>query len=230
MTREPSADPRYVRVRAALVEALMRLASQTPADQIAVRDLTTQAGVSRQAFYGHADSPARLLAQTLIGELEPVISALGEAIADPEARYERVWRDAYRAVLDHVRGHADVYRVMVTSNSAVFAVVVSAFEAPARIYVTAIAAALESGAPGELWVEMAVQQQTSNLGAVIRAWISTDMVDDPATVVDTYMTLAPPWQLLRRDTRGRISMRRARSLHAPHRSSQDQEEGVGAGS
>lgn len=217
MAKQSSRDPRFLRVRAALVEALLQLASSTPPDSIGVRDLTTAAGVSRQAFYGHAESPARLLAQTLVGELQPVIDALEDATVDPAARYEEVWRTAYRAVLEHVRGHSEVYRVMVESNSTVFGAVVGAFEAPSRAFVTEIGEALEPGAIDALWIEMAVQQQTSNLGAVIRAWISTGMVDSPEAVVDTYMTLAPPWQLLRRDVARHISMRRARSLHAAAR-------------
>jgi Bacterial regulatory proteins, tetR family. len=214
MSREPSIDPRYLRVRAALVDALLLLAAETPAEDIGVRDLTSAAGVSRQAFYGHAPSPASLLAETLINELGPVVDGLVESLHDEDARFERVWRDAYRAVLDHVAHHVDIYRVMVSSHSAVFNAVVGAFEGPARVFVDTVAQALETDTPGRLWREMAVQQQVANLGAVIRAWLSTGLEDPPEEVVDTYMTLAPPWQLARRDSHGHISMRRARSLRA----------------
>ena len=212
MAREARADPRYVRVRSALVESLFVLAGSTPPEAISVSDLSAAAGVSRQAFYGHATSPAALLVETLAGELEEVVDVLVGHLRDVAYPFERAWREAYKAVLDHVSSHASVYAEMVESHSRVFNAVVGIFQDPARVFVEAVAEALDSEAPDRLWIEMAVEQQVANLGAVIRAWVATGMHEDVEQVVDTYMTLAPPWQLARRDASGHITMRRARAL------------------
>jgi hypothetical protein len=45
----------------------------------------------------------------------------------------------------------------------------------------------------------------------MRAWVTSSLADPPEEVVDTYLSLAPPWQLARADEHGTISLRRTRS-------------------
>jgi hypothetical protein len=58
-----------------------------------------------------------------------------------------------------------------------------------------------------------VSQQAHNMMSVLRAWLLTDLADPPEAVVDTYFTLAPPWQLGRADEHGHISLRRTLAGH-----------------
>lgn len=214
MRRPTAHDPRYRRVRQLLVAALLELAGTRPAETITVAELTASAGVSRAAFYGHASSPARLLAEVLIGELRPRLDTLAEQMGRDQADYVELWRSIYLALLEHVGRHAAVYTVLTAHESAVSSALTSYFEEAASRYVEAMNARLAGPPLGELWTVMAVSQQAHNMIAVIHAWILTGLRDSPEHVVEVYLTLAPPWQLARPDADGRVSLKRIRSLEA----------------
>lgn len=213
--RSTSDDPRYRRVRQQLTAALLDLAGTRPAETIAVSELTAAAGVSRAAFYGHAASPAALLADVLIEELQPRFDDLAEQMSRPGADYVGIWREMYLALLDHVGEHRAVYEILTSHESAVSSALTSYLEHASRCCVVAVTSRFEGPPPTELWTSMAINQQAHNMLAVIRAWIGTGLSDPPETVVDTYLTLAPPWQLARSED-GPISLRRVRSLRRAH--------------
>lgn len=214
MSPNTSTDPRYQRVRRQLVDAVLLLSGQRPAESITVAELTSAAGVSRAVFYAHAGSPAALLADVLIAELRTGLDGLAEQMSHAGVDYVALWRRIYLTLLEHVREHRAVYEVLTLQESAVTSALVSYFEETARQYVSAITSLLAEPPAGELWAAMAINQQAHNMIAVIRSWIVTGLVDPPETVVDVYLTLAPPWQLARPDADGRISLRRTRSLDA----------------
>lgn len=212
MARETADDPRYQRVRQQLVEALLTLASQRPAESISVSELAAEAGVSRATFYGHATSPASLLAEILIEELRPGFEAVALRMQEPGADYIGLWREIYLNLLEHVAEHQGVYQVLTSRESAVSSALTSFFERTASVYVNTIELQLEGARDADLWRAMAITQQAHNMISVTRAWIQTGMTASPNAVVDTYLTLAPPWQLARADAEGHISLRRSRSL------------------
>ena len=59
-----------------------------------------------------------------------------------------------------------------------------------------------------LWLEVALQQTSSNLMALITAWSLEGLKTPVEDLVGQYRTLAPPWQLAHRDEDGRITMAR----------------------
>jgi AcrR family transcriptional regulator len=211
VARATEQDPRYQRVRAKLSDAMLALASVRPADEIAVSELTEAAGVARTTFYSHAESPARFLADVLLGDLRPALDELAVAMTRPGADYAGLWRAIYLALLQHVGRHADVYVRISADRSTVLRPLTEYFEAVAERYLDAMAPQFVGGPASELWRTMAVQQQAHNTVAVIVAWLRTGMSEPPEAVVDTYMTLAPPWQLARPDADGRIAMRPSRA-------------------
>lgn len=212
MARERADDPRYQRVRGRLVQALLELAANRPAESISVSELAAAAGVSRASFYAHASSPAGLLADLLIGELQVELDRFSEQMSHPGADYVDLWRQIYLVLLAQVRRYQAVYTIITAQESSVSSALTAYFEAAARPYIQALTAQLEGPPVSELWVAMALHQQAHNMMAVIRAWIVTGMADSPDTVVDTYLTLAPPWQLARPNEQGVISLRRVRSM------------------
>jgi AcrR family transcriptional regulator len=212
VARERADDPRYQRVRGRLVQALLELAASRPAESISVSELTAAAGVSRASFYAHASSPAGLLADLLIGELQVELDRFSEQMSHPGADYVNLWRQIYLVLLAQVRRYQAVYTIITAQESSVSSALTAYFEAAARPYIQALTAQLEGPPVSELWVSMALHQQAHNMMAVIRAWIVTGMTDSPDTVVDTYLTLAPPWQLARPNEQGVISLRRVRSM------------------
>lgn len=208
------ADPRYQRVRRALVSAVFELAGRKPAETITVSELAQAAGVSRASFYGHSSSPSALLADALVAELRPALDHLADELGHAGADHPKLWREIYLTCLRHVAEHAGVYRVLVVGDQAAFSALAAYFEEAARSYVEAFAPRLDGPPATRLWVEMAVAQQAADMVAVIKAWLATGMADPPEAVVETYLTLAPPWQLARPDDRGLISLRRSRAPRA----------------
>lgn len=207
-------DARFRRVGAQLRAAVQELAAARPAETITVSELTAAAGVSRAVFYRHAASPAELLAVALIEDLKPSFDALADEMGRPGADYAELWRRVYMALLDHVRRREGVYRVLTAEPSRVSRALEAYFEAASVRYVGAVVEHLAPEPPPTLWSHMAVAQAARDMMAVITAWVRTDMVDSPELVVDTYLTLAPPWQLAKPDAAGRITLRRGRGR--PH--------------
>ncbi len=70
--KAPKLDPRIVRTRALLRDALIKLMEQQPYDKITIQHITTRATVNRKTFYLHYETKDHLLyavTDELLGEL-----------------------------------------------------------------------------------------------------------------------------------------------------------------
>lgn len=108
-------DPRYERTQRQLRRAVYELAAERPVGEIAVAELCRAAGVTRDTFYRHATSPTTLLAEALGDELTAAIEAVRDEHSGrlgPGERLdgEALMRQSERALLQHLRTHAAVYR------------------------------------------------------------------------------------------------------------------------
>lgn len=94
-------DARAQRSREHLREAVLTLAARTPIADVTASAICIAAGVTRDTFYRHAESPVDLLADALSAEIAESMAILprSDTIGDGE-----------RALLKHVRVRADVYR------------------------------------------------------------------------------------------------------------------------
>ncbi|CAH0140922.1 hypothetical protein [Microbacterium foliorum] len=94
-------DARSRRSRESLRAAVLLLAGSTPITELTASAICVHAGLTRDTFYRHADSPVSLLADALSAEIDAAMTVLPhtDAIGDGE-----------RALLEHVRRRADVYR------------------------------------------------------------------------------------------------------------------------
>lgn len=210
-------DPRYVRSRSALVDAVLTLAARRPAEDITVRELTDLAHVSRQTFYSHSPSPADLLTDVLLADLAPTGDLLfGPLEADRGESFSEVWTVSFRATLEHVRRFTDIYAVMLESGSVVYNRVLSWMVPTAHRFVGAAVEQSGDQPPTRLWVEMAAHQQINNLSSAIQAWAATGFAASIDTVLETYLTLVPPWQLARRDASGHINLYGRRGASPSH--------------
>ena len=115
--RSPEEDPRYQRTRAALVHAVVELARTTPADKITVSELTARAGVARQTFYKHASTPADLLANYLIDQLQPdfadLATLLSSVTQDPRQRLT----DVYVRMMSTISQQPEIYHKIFATNA-----------------------------------------------------------------------------------------------------------------
>jgi AcrR family transcriptional regulator len=95
-------DPRQLRTRRALTEAIIELASSRPTDSLSVSEVAERAGISRDTFYRHASSPSELLRSALEEDLA--------ALEMPTEGGEQAFGQAERQLLQHVADHATIYR------------------------------------------------------------------------------------------------------------------------
>ncbi|MGO1592484.1 TetR/AcrR family transcriptional regulator [Ancrocorticia sp.] len=196
-------DPRFQRSHDAIAAVMLELAAQVPAEQITVRDLAQAAGVSRQTFYRHASSPVEFLSGILIEDMHRFAPALVGSLSDPSVRFEDAWRALYSGMLDHVNRFAPVYQVMVSRQSTAFNAINNWFVASGREFIRD-AIASSAGTLDDTWIELAAQQQAGNVSAIMKTWILEGMTKSPEYMVNLFMTLAPPWQLARRNESGKL--------------------------
>lgn len=211
---EMNNDPRYVRVRGRLNAAALRLIATRPADSITVAELTREAGISRTTFYQHGESPAQFIADAVVDILQPYLNELTDAISSPADDYLLRWRDIYIRMLGELREHREVLGAIFVGDRQPVVVghITRRLTHTFDDYVDQFKSHLCGESVSELWTEMASAQQVYNLIAVLVAWLGTDMKESPEMVVNTYLSLAPPWQLARFQADGSLSLRRSRAV------------------
>ena len=94
-------DPRARRSQEKLHAAVLALASSRPIADVTASAVCTEAGVTRDTFYRHADGPVDLLAAALSAEI---------TAAQEELPRSAAIGDAEHALLAHVHRRAAVYR------------------------------------------------------------------------------------------------------------------------
>jgi AcrR family transcriptional regulator len=100
-------DPRQRRSRDKLHATVLRLATRTPVADLTMTVVAREAGVHRSTMHEHAASPADLLRQALLAELDVLRADLLE---DPTRDTTEAMDEVTRRVLEHVRRHAVIYR------------------------------------------------------------------------------------------------------------------------
>lgn len=106
-----SQDPRFLRSQERLRAAVLELAAGRSAESITVAELCRAAGVTRDTFYRHAESPVALLVAALGERFEA--AAVAHQDADGGVSAEGGFPRAERAVLEHVLQHREVYRAAI---------------------------------------------------------------------------------------------------------------------
>lgn len=208
-------DPRYLRSRMSLKDAILTLSAERRPDDISIAELTKVAGVSRGTFYAHASTPAEFLAHILVEEIEPSFSRIARLVHDETNQYLLHWRDIYIDLLNQVRNKADIYRhiFLEKPESTTLGYLTDYFRSAIREYVLEFVKYNEEPLT-TLWITMATEQQVHNTAVIITSWLETDMQSSPERAMNTFMSLVPPWQLAKLSDDGRIYLRRTRALHS----------------
>lgn len=97
-------DPRILRTRAHLREALFDLARERPLDQVTVGDIADRAGVNRTTFYQHYSDKNSLLVDALSVAVEGVVAKI-DADTGPQDGHAIL-----RAYLEHIDTNAALYQ------------------------------------------------------------------------------------------------------------------------
>jgi AcrR family transcriptional regulator len=124
MVKKISNDPRSVRARKALHDALMDLLKQKPYAKISVTEITREAGLARHTFYNHFDDKGDLLNSLIDEILDEFFSETvelgvtldaygGDPVADREIGigYFRKWREHVEVV--NILNTVDIDRLLI---------------------------------------------------------------------------------------------------------------------
>ncbi len=115
MSTSPSDDPRALRTRERLREALRRLVADEDFSHVGVAELCREAGVHRTTFYGHYDSVGDVAADlyaTTIDERSAVDIPASDSIDDLAMRY----REALVGILEAVQAERNAFRSLLGSS------------------------------------------------------------------------------------------------------------------
>lgn len=115
MSTTPSDDPRALRTRERLREALRRLVADEDFSHVGVAELCREAGVHRTTFYGHYDSVGDVAADlyaTTIDERSAVDIPDSDSVADVALRY----REALVGILEAVQAERSAFRSLLGSS------------------------------------------------------------------------------------------------------------------
>ena len=115
MSTALSDDPRALRTRERLREALRRLVADDDFSHVGVAELCREAGVHRTTFYGHYDGVGDVAADlyaTTIDERSAVDIPASDSVGDLALRY----REALVAILEAVQAERSAFRSLLGSS------------------------------------------------------------------------------------------------------------------
>lgn len=181
-------DARSRRSQEGLRAAVLALSARTPIDRVTVSAVCIEAGVTRDTFYRHAESPVSLLADALAEEIAATTATLPTAEALGEAE---------TALLTHVLHRADVYRGAMHPLLAapVRDVLERSIRAGLRLWLELhphiVPRSIDSDVHG---LRIAVAYAASGTVGAIEEWLRSDD-DDIEQAVRTILAASPEWWL-----------------------------------
>ncbi|KRB77669.1 hypothetical protein ASE01_05535 [Nocardioides sp. Root190] len=190
-------DPRQQRSRAALHEAVLRLASERAVADISITAVAAEAGVHRSTVYDHAGSVEELLRAALGAELDELRRGLPEAGAGPD-EVDRAVTAVTRGVLEHVARHDGIYRAGLAEGGAdhgLRAMLGRHFRESGRLLQAGAGSGVTVDVPGQphdFVADAAAQFIADGTVGVIAAWLQRPGVS-VEEVLDVYVRLVPPW-------------------------------------
>jgi AcrR family transcriptional regulator len=113
VTKEKKLDPRVIRTRSVLRDALMSLITEMGYDAITVQHITDRARLNRATFYLHYRDKQDLLTQII----KDVLEELSHTPNSLQATGPADTRALFTYYFDHVAKHAAFYRVMLQELS-----------------------------------------------------------------------------------------------------------------
>ena len=181
-------DPRVVRTRQMLRDALVSLIEERGFDAITVQDITERAGLNRATFYLHYQDKQDLLVQSLRDAIDELVTNIG---ASTDEQGQLIFDESPRpikATFEHVAQHAQFYRVMMSAEG------VPSFIAGVRDYMADITlkwlAALQLD-PGLSLVplEIVANSLSWSLLGVLIWWLEHDMPHQPEYMAEQFRLL-----------------------------------------
>ncbi|MFD0067042.1 TetR/AcrR family transcriptional regulator [Streptomyces sp. NPDC056690] len=193
-------DVRTRRTRALLREAVLRLASQGPVEDIAVADLVRAARINRTTFYKHADSPAAVLEQVLYADLDRGRAELLADATAAELPVREIWERAAGVMVDHLERYDPLYTAgLVGRRSAVLHhLLVDHFTASVHALFDRDPGLLPNGEGQDAWRADAYSRFVAHGEAgLVEAWLSLPAPRDPRLFISAATSALPAWLVTR---------------------------------
>ena len=181
-------DPRVIRTRRLLREALVSLIAEKGFDALTVQDITDRAALNRATFYLHYRDKQDLLVQSLHDAIDELMSDIG---ASTDERGQLVFDSTLRpirATFQHVAERAQFYRVMMSAEG------VPAFIAGVRDYMSEITlkwlTALQPDAQqSAVPLEIVAHSLSWSLLGIVLWWLEHDMPYSPDYMAEQFRQL-----------------------------------------
>lgn len=116
MLKIKKVDPRVVRTRQLLRDALISLIDERGFDSVSVQDIAERATINRATFYLHYRDKHDLLNSSTDDILQELIASLDTT--DANATFETLDQPppSFIGMFEQIAGHADFYRVMLAKH------------------------------------------------------------------------------------------------------------------
>jgi AcrR family transcriptional regulator len=189
MSKKPKKlDPRVIRTRQMLRDALVSLIAEKGLEAVTVQDITDRAGLNRATFYLHYQDKHELLVKSLHDAIDELMADIG---ASPDEQGQLVIDESPRpikAVFEHVAQHAQFYRVMLSAEG------VPAFSAGVREYMATITLRWLSALQphphqSRVPLEIVANSLSWSLLGVLIWWLEHDMPHPPDYMAEQFRLL-----------------------------------------
>jgi len=117
MSKKPKkTDPRVVRTRQQLRDALVSLIEERGFDALTVQDITDRAELNRATFYLHYQDKQELLVKSLRDAIDELMADIGASTDEQGQLVVDESPRPIKATFEHVAQHARFYRVMMSAE------------------------------------------------------------------------------------------------------------------
>ncbi len=186
--RTKKLDPRVVRTRQMLRNALVSLIEEKGFDAITVQDIADRANLNRATFYLHYRDKQDLLVQSLRDAIDELMAEIG---ASTDEQGQLVFDGSLRpirATFEHVAQHARFYRVMMSAEG------VPSFIAGVRDYMAEITLKWLRGLQSDprqsrVPLEIVANSLSWSLLGVLIWWLEHDMPHSPEYMAEQFQLL-----------------------------------------
>ncbi|AIQ57066.1 TetR/AcrR family transcriptional regulator [Paenibacillus borealis] len=175
----PHTDPRVLRTRQLLRDAVIDLMEEMSIEKISVNRIAERAKINRVTFYLHYRDIPDMLEKMADDMAEDVLQVVSGYMENPEAAEGEQWPMLER-LLTHIAENAKFYKIVLTSRkSTIFTD--RLFKLMADIIATRVQRRLATRAASEVTVQkdIAVWYGSAALIGTIIAWLREDMPYSP---------------------------------------------------
>jgi AcrR family transcriptional regulator len=178
-------DPRVIRTRQMLRDALVSLIAEKGFEAVRVQDITDRAQLNRATFYLHYRDKQELLVQSLRDAIDELMADIGTSTDEQGQRVVDESPRPIKAAFEHVARHAQFYRVMLSAEG------VASFIAGVRDYMAEITLIwLKALQPhprqSRVPLEIVANSLSWSLLGILIWWLERDMPHSPDYMAEQF--------------------------------------------